>query len=310
MKVNLNAVRDSLIADYGDREGYVCLAHVYGRSQENPRGYYGPQRFFRYPDDTDRVLTSIKAHVNSGADVYLPTSLMTETARNKRTVPSNVVSFEVDLLNNKEHTASVLNALRAGLVSSGTRGHFHVRITLTEDISHDRLVRLGRLIYLACDVKDGGKWHPHDILRVPGTLNHKHDPPTPVRVFRKPREIDLSAVKSVLHEHRSLLKGVGTGKEHTAGGAIATEEIKWSDVPVRAQRQYRALDSGMWVNDRSRGVWAFLGECRKGGLTRSQTYYAATALDQKRAGVIADKYTAHQIEQQINKVYAMNTGNK
>ncbi|GAB93154.1 DUF6011 domain-containing protein [Gordonia rhizosphera] len=307
---------------YGDRRGHICLGTIRDRTAGNPRGKWS-ESFFKYPSETGNLLDTIEDQVNLGRDVYLPTSLCVLPQR-RRTVPSNVISFEVDEYRDKEHLTALLNDVRAGLISSGTPGHFHVSVLLDRDLSHEELGALGERLYRAGDISDGGKYLPNEVLRIPGTLNMKAvlkgEKPRPVLQRRAPKVISVEALESILRQHQSVIErntpssvGKGTWDD------IDTEPVEWSALNYKARRAYHNWAEGSYHNwaegywlDADRAMWAFLNECRNSGLSIEQTYYAATVLDKERAGVIAAKYRPDQIVYQVNKVYGTpgRTGHK
>jgi hypothetical protein len=69
------------------------------------------------------------------------------------------------------------------LVASGSPGHVQAYWTLDRRCNVDELERLNRRLAIAL-AGDPGSTDAARILRPPGTLNHKHDPPRPVTLLR------------------------------------------------------------------------------------------------------------------------------
>jgi RepB DNA-primase from phage plasmid/CHC2 zinc finger len=68
------------------------------------------------------------------------------------------------------------------IVSSGTAGHLQLYWLLGADCEPDQLHRVNRRLAIALG-GDSACADPARILRLPGTFNHKHDPPGPVRLL-------------------------------------------------------------------------------------------------------------------------------
>ncbi|MEV0690460.1 DUF3987 domain-containing protein [Streptomyces sp. NPDC050388] len=73
-------------------------------------------------------------------------------------------------------TKQELRNLGAKIVNSGSPGGVHVRIKLSRMVSRDELRAINWL--LAQKYKGDSKHSSESLLRLPGTLNHKSDPPT------------------------------------------------------------------------------------------------------------------------------------
>jgi len=69
------------------------------------------------------------------------------------------------------------------LVASGSPGHLHAYWPSTELLSVDT-TEAWNYWHVLQEQADSGGWDATQLLRVPGTLNHKKDPPTPVELLR------------------------------------------------------------------------------------------------------------------------------
>lgn len=84
------------------------------------------------------------------------------------------------------------------VVSSGTPGHVHAYWTLAEPVDADTLEDANRRLAAAVG-GDPVCFDAARILRPPGTLNHKHSPPQPVRQLAPASEAPLSVSEILEH---------------------------------------------------------------------------------------------------------------
>ena len=98
-----------------------------------------------------------------------------------------------------EDAVARAGALRAGAVDRDRVGHrrnCHAYWPLTEPLAADEIERANRRLAHALGA-DPASADAARILRVPGTLSHKHQPPTPVEAIRLDTERRLSAADVV-----------------------------------------------------------------------------------------------------------------
>lgn len=283
-----SVVLADLDSDYGKREGYVCIAY---RDRMLPNDF--GQKFFAWPAQRSDVATFIRDRVEAGCCVWKPTSLLDGSER-RQARPSNVLSFEVDQ-DLTDEAWSLLDRVDATLIGSGTPGHVHVKVKFDRLLPHDELGGLAEHLARACGITgasdSGGKWQPHDLLRVVGTFNTKHDPPVEVAVMRQGRGTSVEALRSVLARYDVDVR------LSVVAGAIDAQEIAWDTVPPGVRAKYREIGHH---DDASRGVWMFLERCVRGGLTPEQTLWLC--LDDPD-GFIPERYSRTSLEKQIAKAY-------
>lgn len=305
-------VRNNMIQDYGEAEGYICVGWIWERSPQPPhRGKYA-QAFYKYPDQLSAAVDKVMWHYDAGHCLYRPTSLCINGTSRTLTVPSAVVSFEIDEMRDKAHTQTVLKSVGASIISSGTPGHFHVSVRIRDrELTHEQLSEVGRRLYAACDISDGGKYLPNDNLRIIGTRNRKpHRNDAEVRLRHEGKGTSWENLKAVLHEHHSLIqrnypKGREVGGKTTGTrlqvADIEPQPISWSEVHPSVRSAYKNIPR---YGDDSRGCWAFFRQCVKAGLTDSQILYLTTELNTEN--YIPKRYTTESIIQQVNKARARN----
>lgn len=186
----------------GNREGFVAVA--YGRNPHWADGKYGHQSWheirFRWPADRDRMFAEINDEM-CDADVYVcPAVRFTDDRRKGSALPPMVCWADLDA---DPTDASLWDTLNPFVVASGTQGHRHPYVPLS------RPVDLGTHAKLNQALRDrlGGdhKWSDEVLLRLPGTRNHKADPPALVT-------IEAASPTVWDPDDLAMLLGVGNGQ--------------------------------------------------------------------------------------------------
>jgi putative DNA primase/helicase len=170
-------LRRYLDALFGDRSGWLHLAIGYEPFvNSNGKYQFGNFKavFFRWPNPEIDGVIDLILDESEKVDVYLCPYLMRGDKRAKgQAVDHLVLHADIDQEPFDSAKAEKLAAIGGFAISSGTPGHVHIYVPLTESISveqHEALcIGLGKYIGGA----DPGKHSDNDILRPPGTLNHK-----------------------------------------------------------------------------------------------------------------------------------------
>lgn len=289
--MELTTPRADILADltalYGKRRGYVCIAW---KDRNNPNPSHYDQRFFAWPAERSSAASFVKNLVETGCCVWRPTSLCVGESRTD-TVPSNVLSFEVDELRDRDAAKALLIEVGASVVSSGTKGHFHVYVTLDQDLEHDELRTLGKHLYSALGVVDGGKCEPNGVLRIIGTWNTKHEPPVQVARTYRGKGTTVEALRSILASYpapHDMSRDRST---------IEAQPIDWASLSsssrIAVRKAYRRIPDGD-VSARAFGFWM---ECAKQGVPIEQ------ARGHDPEGYIEERWTDRSIDQQVHKAY-------
>lgn len=161
---------------YGDSQGFAILTTI---SFDSTR-----ERIFEYPRQAAEM-ASAASELAAGADVYYCTTLRSTASR--KLVESECVAavwIHADVDGRVELAPDLLP--EAYIVGSGTPGHGHVYLKVTEALSANEFRQLGRGLrdhLRAAGLDVDNKVAANDILRIPGTLNHKTDPATDVAVI-------------------------------------------------------------------------------------------------------------------------------
>lgn len=167
-----------LSAFYGNRRGWACLGY---KPQEQPSGQSEriEQRWFRWPDETDRAIAWIE-DMGPRYALYWNPFLRTECERRK----GNALGHRwlwLDL-DGPPGDADLVAELGGITIRSGRPGHTHLYIALSQALDADAWHSLARALRDAVGGAADPKIADNDLLRLPGSLNFRTDPPTVVTV--------------------------------------------------------------------------------------------------------------------------------
>ncbi len=305
---------DFLTAVLGDREGYLALAFG-SKPHRDGGGRYRHAEWtetrFRWPAERDRMIREVAHQVASDpVDVYwCPAPRFTDQRRKGDGLPPAVLWVDLD---EPAADPGLLEQLNPWLVASGQPGHLHGYVPLTEPVDLGTHARLNRA--LADRLGGDAKWSDESLLRLPGTYNHKTDPPTLVEVLllpSTPRMWDPSEVAELL--------------------AVDVTSTTTNSTPIIGEHPPNPLpDRVRWAldhndtTDRSKAHHRLVGACFDADLTRGQALtvvasykpsvekYAdrlAAELDRSWSDIVderqrlktATKYESNEINEVTNK---------
>ena len=231
---------------------------------------------FRWPAQAEELECAI-VEAAQDCDVYICTVLMagderTPAAAVHRDVLHSDCDTHVDL--------SKVTAVGGFVVESGSDGHGHVYVPLAESVTSEEydLLERGLADYLHADSKIAA----NDVLRPPGTLNHKptayhqSSDPSPVKFLIEPdgTRNDVYALALLLDvQLPSVSPPRNTGNcaaavaADTAGSVFSLEDPRYVAV-------VRALEQISSPPDRSADTARVVGACYDLGLTLSQSRFA------------------------------------
>jgi hypothetical protein len=174
--------------------------------------------------DRSRQAERLIASCARRGDVYVGVALRsTDTHGGRRAIGASHLAW---LESDNPRSASLLESFPyppSMLVASGTPGHLQAYWTLDRRCDVDELERLNRRLAYAL-AGDPGCTDAARILRPPGTLNHKHDPPLPVRLL-------------------AFNAGVPVGVEHLHAALPADPDpVTWRPAPKRPRTGRTHLD--------------------------------------------------------------------
>ena len=156
---------------YRDREGIAWLAvdPIDGNWNEVP--YQWPQQ--------RSALLEVAMESAPWADVYVSCLLFTGSKRSiDSALPGKTLWVDVDHGLAAEQVQFLRSEPAFRVVKSGTPGHSHVYLQLADSMTPDELRRGNWWLVDRLDGDSG--WQVNGVRRLPGTFNHKSDPPQPV----------------------------------------------------------------------------------------------------------------------------------
>ena len=246
-----SAAADFLTFVFGVRHGHAVIAfgldgHFDATGKYTHRNW--SEHGYRWPQERDRLLTDVAREAASGnVDVYVCPALRETPHRRKGNAAHHDLLF-VDRDGHVPLDVAALAELGSLLVvDSGTAGHEHAYVKLADDPGPERREALCRALadrLGSCDAK----YSDNDLLRLPGTANHKHGNTVAVR-HRRHGALDATVVEKLLD-----VSAIATG----------------ADLPPEVL-QALSRDTG----DRSVDMHAIVGACHRAGLSLSETIRAA-----------------------------------
>ena len=244
-------------------ERAAVLAVAFGiDSYWNAEGKYRhrrfEQRFYKWPTERDKLRRDVEATSGKRVDVYAcPALRYTRNRRKGSALPLGELWADLDSPTDNEF----LTELNPFIVESGSEGHRHVYVPLTEPVDLETWQQL----QLSLRHRLGGdaKIADNDLLRLPGTWNHKTDPPSKVQSLPWTGSAwdpdDLAALLKVHLDTPAKPPPARLAAEQPPNplppavlDALADRHV--DDVDDRSMRHHRL-------------VWA----CREAGLTIGQT---------------------------------------
>jgi RepB DNA-primase from phage plasmid len=273
-RMSANPLPEFLNACLGDTPGVLHIAIGY-RGHFNGTDRYEHDEWrgshYAWPAEADQAVREMLAAAPE-SDVYVCPYLMHADKRAKgAAVARDHVHADVDagLLD-----AEKVRALNGFAVASGTPGNGHAYVALTESVParwHEALCRgLGAHLG-AVDAKISD----NDVLRPPGTFNHKSAAkdgaaPTPVKWLVGPSgvRVDPHALAQALGV--TLPDQVPTAAKTSAVAVDAELPVEFN---IDDHPEVKAA-LGQVTTDRSVDTMRVVGACRGSGLTRAHARYA------------------------------------
>ena len=160
---------------YGEGEGYIAL---FAGQRRNRRLVHPQEGYFPYQDRIDQAQRWARAAAATDRDVYMCAHLTTEKRRRKETA-APLWSLYADL---DEPSPQPESVPKPSLVVESSPGRFHSYWSLTEPVPPADGERLNRQLAVTLGADPSG-WDTTQLLRVPGSFNHKYPEVPLVRVL-------------------------------------------------------------------------------------------------------------------------------
>ena len=255
---------------FGDRAGYLALAIGYD-GYRNQSGAYRHREWaehhYAWPDDAEQLWTDLgRENLTNRIDVYVcPAVRHTQQRRKGDALPPMVCWADLD---HEPADHDLVQRLDPYVVDSGQPGHTHLYLPLSEPVDLGTHAALNRA--LAEQLGGDPKWSDESLLRLPGTHNHKTNPPA---LVTEPEQwggtvwhpAELARVLGV-----DLTAGAGSeGPPRLASVPVAVTERETPPDPLPAPVR-RALEHPD-TDDRSLAHARLVAACYDAGLTPGQT---------------------------------------
>ena len=154
---------------WGDREGYVCLSVRDPKLTKEDSDYW-VDHIFEWPNDKRKIATTLIKAKDSEKDVYWAPGVFSVPHREAKSIlPTNVLWSDLDEANPRKLPEDI----KPSAAWETSEGRFHALWTLPKDLPPDQQQSLNRRLTRAIGA-DAGGWDAIQVLRIPGTINHKY----------------------------------------------------------------------------------------------------------------------------------------
>jgi len=162
---------------FGDVTGYLCIAEMKRRNsgKKNVK-----QLFFEYPDELEDAVDYIEQSMRS-ADIYFAPFLTLRKRRKKEDINETAVAWsDGDLCPLEALKVPPSIVVRSSKANDVEKYHFYWKFKEPEPSDVGEYISKKIAYAHEDDGMDQGGWDLTQLLRVPGTLNHKYTPPQQV----------------------------------------------------------------------------------------------------------------------------------
>jgi len=183
--------RDLWQHTYGDQEGYICVAEA-TRPGPGAKSTGWDEKFYAYPTVANFAEYQVGEASRRGRDAYHCAHLLTGKRRHGKAAPIHALYFEKDGGELPAHLP------RPTALVESSPGRFHAYIQLTRDLPPAEAKALNKRVTYAYGGDPSG-WDLGQMLRPPGTTNHKYaDRPAVTVLYIEDREIDPDELDRLL----------------------------------------------------------------------------------------------------------------
>lgn len=248
--------RDFLERQYGQTEGIAWIGVGTGRGHSETK--------FNWPAQADEMVRAI-GMADYEEDVWFAAHLSSDT--NSRSKGSSVERLRLHADIDRDLTGEdrqKIAQLGAWTVQSGSAGHAHVYVELDQSVSLEEYERLQGALAFYLDA-DKSKVRDNDLLRIPGTTNHKPAPKGGPVLMGLPYEKATVWSPALLATILPVAQIIQQKTELITSGSITPEPIP-ALLPAGVEFSINSQ-----TNDRSQDTYALICEAAKANLTIGQT---------------------------------------
>lgn len=232
---------------WGERESWVDLP-----SKVN--GHWIPWNA-RWPEDADLIERRVDSCLEDSEDLYFSVAQFRSRGRRiKDVLPTHWLWADLDKVDpvflGEDH-------VHPTIAWESSPGRFQCLWHLDQELKPELIEKLNRKLSYTIGADKGG-WDLTQVLRPPGSENHKYDPVA---------EVELLWDSTKTYQPKSLLRTIGQiepvhdlGEQvATGGGAQPTQERRQKrdaiKLPARARRLLRATPNQVVPGERSTQLW-------------------------------------------------------
>ncbi|MCZ8380351.1 AAA family ATPase [Mycobacterium sp. CPCC 205372] len=254
-----------LAACFGNGEGFAHIAFGHGGHMNSGRYTFSrwEPRHYAWPEDAGRMQSEMLSAAET-VDVYMCPYLTTGPKRAKGAARARNLfhaDFDGDLLDPEK-----VRAIGGFAVASGSHGHGHVYVTLPVSVTPDQHEVLCRALGAYLGAADA-KVSDNDMLRPPGTVNHKPGAGPVVCLVHPSESFDRTAEDFARQMGVRLPRNTDTPSYPAQPAAVPSRaEQATAPAPASLPRAVRQV-LGIGTHDRSADIYRIAGECLRAGLT-------------------------------------------
>lgn len=252
----MNATREFLDRQYGQTTGTAWIGVGTGRGHTETK--------FDWPAQADEMVRAI-GMADFEDDVWFAAHLSSDTSSRSKGSSIERLRLHADI--DRDLTTQdrqKIAQLGAWTVQSGSAGHAHVYVELDQSVSLEEYERLQGALAFFLDA-DKSKVRDNDLLRIPGTTNHKPAPKGGPVLMGLPYEKATVWSPALLATILPVAQIIQQKVELITSGSITPEPIP---ALLSAGVQY-SINSQ--TGDRSQDAYALICEAAKANLTIGQT---------------------------------------
>lgn len=174
----MTGVGDLFDLAWGSQRGYVSIA-VRDPDKDKEEPGYWHDRMYSWPDDRDKILAHVDKAKSSKKDTYFAPAVFTAESRSSKAV-TTVRTLWADL--DEVDPDNIPTMFKPTAVWESSPGRYQALWRLKQSLTMNEQQRLNQRLTYAIGADKGG-WDITQVLRIPGTFNHKYDPPPKVKLL-------------------------------------------------------------------------------------------------------------------------------
>lgn len=254
---------------FGNDDGYVCISTQLPNKQ-------GPfiDKFFQWPKNKDQAVNYIKKSFDK--NVWFGVNLLAKPKRGKEyCIPANLLWADLDTCNPSDVVP------KPHCVIESSPGRFQAIWRLDEKLDPYVAEKYCKRIAYAYRVNgaDPSGWDLTQLLRVPGTYNHKYDKSPQVQLKYAFETLAPLAALGGLPEVTDVTDIVDLDVPDDLPDAEETIKKYWQSAPGTAlnKTQFITLYGDEPEFDWSRVLWRLINICFEAGMTDEEVFAVALA---------------------------------